>query len=105
MYNFIPPPLSKVLWSWLREWQNTKKMTDEDLAAAMKLNIRTLKSYDVSAHTLTLEKLDNLVSTLGAEPVLYVFNKYVEYVKYLKNRSTEIDLLGPYFPQLYHLDY
>jgi ribosome-binding protein aMBF1 (putative translation factor) len=72
MGYFDPPPLSKAAWIWLREWQQEKGMSDKELASAMKLNIKTLKSYDVSAHTLTIEKLDNLVAYIGIEPLTYI---------------------------------
>ena len=62
-------------------------------------NIKTVKSYDTSAHTLTIEKLDNLVATVGVEPIVYVFGKYVEYIKFLNGKATVVDLIGPYYPQ------
>ena len=98
MGYFDPPPLSKAAWSWLREWQHNKGISDKDFAAGLKLNIKTLGSYDISAHTLTLEKLDNLVATVGVEPVVYIFNKYIECVNLLNN-ITAVDLLRPYYPQ------
>lgn len=81
MSYFNPPPLSKVVWMWLREWQRENGLSDEDLAAALKLNINTLKSYDISAHTLTIEKIDNLVATVGIEPLSYVILKFYECVE------------------------
>ena len=55
--NFIKhPQLSKDLWLAIRAWQKAVGMTDEVLAACLKVNVRTLKSYDISAHGLTLEK-------------------------------------------------
>ena len=100
MYNVKHPPLSKGVWIWLREWQHEKGISDKELASAMKLNITTLSSYDISAHTLTLEKLDNLVATVGVEPVVYIFNKYVECISLLNGNTAAVDLLRPYYPQL-----
>lgn len=99
MGYFDPPPLSKALWIWLREWQHEKGMSDEDLAAAMKLNIKTLKSYDVSAHTLTIEKIDNLVTKVGTEPLLYVVKKYAECNANLRNLSSYDTSSGTHYPQ------
>lgn len=99
MGYFDPPPLSKGAWNWLREWQHEKGISDEELASAMKLNIRTLRSYDISAHTLTLEKLDNLVATVGVEPVVYILNKYAKCISLLNGNTATVDLLRPYYPQ------
>jgi hypothetical protein len=80
MNNFNHPALSKNLWSLIRKWQQIKRMSDEDLAACLKVNNRTLKSFDISAHGLTLEKLDNLVTTYGEEPLMYAFTQYLNYI-------------------------
>lgn len=74
------PPLSKDLWLAIRAWQKLVGMSDEDLAACLKVNIRTLKSFDISAHGLTLEKLDNLATTYGEEPLMYAFTQYLNYI-------------------------
>ncbi len=74
------PPLSKNLWLAIRAWQKLVGMSDEALAACLKVNVRTLKSYDISAHGLTLEKLDNLACTYGEEPLVYAFNQYLNYI-------------------------
>ncbi len=55
-------------------------MSDEDLSACLKVNVRTLKSYDISAHGLALEKLDNLATTYGEEPLMYAFTQYLNYI-------------------------
>ena len=79
--NYIKhPPLSKNFWLAIRAWQKAIGMSDEVLAACLKVNVRTLKSYDISAHGLTLEKLDNLASTYGEEPLVYVFTEYLNYI-------------------------
>ena len=79
--NYIKhPPLSKNLWLAIRAWQKLVGMSDETLAACLKVNVRTLKSYDILAHGLTLEKLDNLASTYGEEPLVYVFTQYLNYI-------------------------
>lgn len=87
MGYFDPPPLSKVLWIWLREWQHEKGMSDENLAAALKLKIDTVESYDISAHSLTVEKIDNLIATVGIEPLVYVVIKYIKCVECLAELS------------------
>ena len=99
MYNVKPPSLSKAVWSWLREWQHSKGISDKDFAAGLKLNIKTIESYDTSAHTLTIEKLDNLVATVGVEPIVYVLGKYVEYIMFLNGKAIVVDMIGQYFPQ------
>ena len=87
MGYFDPPPLSKAVWILLREWQHKKGFSDENLAAALKLNINTLKSYDISAHSLTVEKIDNLIATVGIEPLEYVTIKYFECIRGLTELS------------------
>ena len=87
------PPLSKNLWLAIREWQKSVGMSDEDLAACLKVNVRTLKSYDISAHGLTLEKLDNLACTYGEEPLVYAFNQYLNYI------SNQIKVQSNIYPQ------
>lgn len=99
MGYFDPPPLSKAAWIWLREWQQEKGMSDKELASAMKLNIKTLKSYDVSAHTLTIEKLDNLVAYIGIEPLTYIAKKYAESIANLRNLSFFRSPEETHFPQ------
>lgn len=89
MNNFNHPALSKNLWGLIREWQHIKGMSNEELAACLKVNTRTLKSFDVSAHGLTLEKLDNLATTAGDEVLVYIFNKYTNYIAYLIKISND----------------
>lgn len=74
------PPLSKNLWFAIRAWQKAVGMSDEDLSACLKDNIRTLKMLDISAHGLTLEKIDNLATTYGEEPLMYAFTQYLNYI-------------------------
>lgn len=90
------PPLSKNLWLAIREWQKSVGMSDEDLAACLKVNVRTLKSYDISAHGLTLEKLDNLASTYGEEPLVYVFTQYLNYISNLSKVQSHINSQATY---------
>ena len=73
-------PLSMLLWFFIREWQIVAKVTDEELAGFLKVNVRTLKSYDISAHGLTLAKLDNLACTAGEYPIKYIMSKYLNYI-------------------------
>lgn len=82
-------PISILLWIWIREWQKDAKVTDEELAGLLKVNVRTLKSYDISAHGLTLEKLDNLACTAGEYPIKYIMSKYLHYTVYTDNSQTQ----------------
>lgn len=68
-------PFPKLFWIWIRQWQKENGISDEDLAATFSVNIRTLKSYDVSAHGLTLDKIDNFISAFGPEAFLYVISR------------------------------
>lgn len=90
------PPLSKNLWLAIRAWQKLVGMSDETLAACLKVNVRTLKSYDNSAHGLTLEKLDNLASTYGEEPLVYAFNQYSSYISNPSNVQSYINPQATY---------
>ena len=99
MYSNNPPPLSKAGWIWLREWQHKKGISDEDFAAYLKLHINTLGSYDISAHTLTIEKLDNLIATVGEEPIVYVINKYIECIANLRRFQAYVNHMNSYNPQ------
>jgi len=95
--NYIKhPPLSKDLWLAIRAWQKLVGMSDETLAACLKVNVRTLKSYDISAHGLTLEKLDNLASTYGEEPLVYAFNQYLSYISNPSNVKSYINPQATY---------
>lgn len=99
MGYFDLPPLSKAVWFWLREWQHEKGMSDKELASAMKLNIKTLSSYDISAHTLTIEKLDNLVAYIGMEPLIYIAKKYEECIANLRKLSSFSPPGETHYPQ------
>lgn len=66
--------------------QNPTPMEDEDLFDAY---VRTLKSYDISAHRLTLEKLDSLACTVGEYPIKYIMSKYLNYTAYIDNTQTQ----------------
>lgn len=99
MYSINPPPLSKAGWIWLREWQHKKGISDEDFASGLKIHINTLKSYDNSAHTLTIEKIDNLVATVGEEPIVYVFKKYMECIANLRGSQAYTNPMNSYNPQ------
>lgn len=82
-------PLSMLLWIWIREWQKEANVTNEELAGFLKVNVRTLKSYDISAHRLTLEKLDSLACTVGEYPIKYIMSKYLNYTAYIDNTQTQ----------------
>lgn len=50
------------VWSNIRGWQKNNSVSEARLAADLRVNERTLKEYDKSAHNLTLEKIDNLLT-------------------------------------------
>ena len=76
MYNLIKRiQLSRMLWIWIREWQASANVSDKELAGLLKVSLRTLKSYDISAHSITLEKIDNFINTAGESPLKYILNK------------------------------
>ena len=56
----IKVPLHQEIWLNIRIWAKGNKISDAELASLLRVNIRTLSSYDISAHTLTLDKLSNL---------------------------------------------
>lgn len=64
-----------MLWTWIREWQASANVSDKELAGLFKVSLRTLKSYDISAHSITLEKIDNFINTAGESPLKYILNK------------------------------
>ncbi len=68
-------PFPKFFWICMRQWQKENNISDEDLAATFSVSIRTLKTYDVSAHGLTLDKIDNFISAFGPEAFLYVITR------------------------------
>ncbi|WP_019679410.1 hypothetical protein [Ruminococcus flavefaciens] len=71
------------MWTKIREWQKCYNVSDNKLAADLRVSERTLKEYDKSAHSLTLEKVDNL---LVAERISLNEILYAElYAKYCKN--------------------
>lgn len=56
----IKVPLHQEIWLNIRKWAKIHKISDAELASLLRVNIRTLSYYDISAHTLTLDKLSNL---------------------------------------------
>lgn len=50
------------IWSNIRICQKKNSISETQLAADLRVNQRTLKEYDKSAHNLTLEKIDNLLT-------------------------------------------
>ncbi len=76
MYNLIKRiQLSRMLWTWIREWQASANVSDKELAGLLKVSLRTLKSYDISAHSITLEIIDNFINTAGESSLKYILNK------------------------------
>ncbi|MBQ8012647.1 MAG: hypothetical protein IJ265_13940 [Oscillospiraceae bacterium] len=59
--------LYKRIWCKIRYWQNLRDVTDTELALYLQVGERTLREYDKSAWHITLEKIDNLLSTIGME--------------------------------------
>ncbi len=53
-------PLFQVIWQNIRKWARENKISDDTLAVYLRVNVRTLATYDITAHALTLEKLSNL---------------------------------------------
>ena len=50
------------IWSNIRIWQKKNSISETQLAADLRVDERTLKEYDKSAHNLTLAKIDNLLT-------------------------------------------
>lgn len=76
MYNLTKRiQLSRMLWTWIREWQANANLSDKDLAGLLKVSLRTLKSYDISTHSITLEKIDNYINTASETPLKFILNK------------------------------
>lgn len=51
----------KKIWCKIRYWQNLKDISDSELAAYLQVCERTLRDYDKSARSITLEKIDNFL--------------------------------------------
>ncbi len=51
----------KKIWCKIRYWQSLKDVSDSELAAYLQVCERTLRDYDKSARTITLEKIDNFL--------------------------------------------
>lgn len=57
----------KKIWCKIRYWQNLKDVSDTELAAYMKVCVRTLRDYDKDAGNITLEKIDNFLAVNSME--------------------------------------
>ena len=55
--------LYKHIWCKIRYWQSLKDVTDAELASYLQVCERTIRDYDHSARCLTLEKVDNFLTT------------------------------------------
>ena len=53
-------PIYQKIWRNIREWAMRENISEAGLASLLGVDLRTLSSYDESAHNLTLEKLTNL---------------------------------------------
>ena len=62
---YVRTPLYTDIWAKIRKWQNKHNVSDAQLAADLRVTEKTLKVYDKSAHHLTLEKIDNLLTAEG----------------------------------------
>lgn len=63
--TYARTPLYTDIWAKIRKWQNKHNVSDAQLAADLRVTEKTLKVYDKSAHHLTLEKVDNLLTAEG----------------------------------------
>lgn len=48
------------IWHNIREWTMRENISEAGLASLLGIDLRTLSSYDESAHNLTLKKITNL---------------------------------------------
>lgn len=62
---YVRTPLYTDIWTRIRKWQNKHGVSEAQLAADLRVTEKTLKVYDKSAHHLTLEKIDNLLTAEG----------------------------------------
>ena len=92
-------PYSKFYWYWLRQWQKKVNLSDVDLAACLKVGMKTLKTYDETPHSFNLDKLDNLVSAFGTEPLIYITENAVVAYNNTRNYSESHYSEAPYTPQ------
>lgn len=51
-------PLYRVLWCKIRYFQQLHEISDEGLANALGVHVRTLREYDKNAENVTIGKLD-----------------------------------------------
>ena len=63
--TYARTPFYTDIWTKIRKWQNKHDVSDAQLAADLRVTEKTLKVYDKSAHHLTLEKIDNLLTAEG----------------------------------------
>ncbi len=59
---YVRMPLYTDIWTRISKWQNKHGVSNAQLAADLRVTEKTLKIYDKSAHHLTLEKIDNLLT-------------------------------------------
>ena len=58
-------PLHRRIWCKIRFWQKLYDIDDETLARYLMLSARTLREYDSDAGNLSLERLENFLSSTG----------------------------------------
>ncbi|MCR4638489.1 MAG: helix-turn-helix domain-containing protein [Ruminococcus sp.] len=62
MKNKVNIPIYDRLWYAIRKWQRATGTTASELARILGISERTLRDYDKSARTMTLEKLTNFIN-------------------------------------------
>ena len=60
-------PLYKKVWCKVRYWQGLCDISDNELAAQLRVSPRTLHEYDKNARNVTLEKIDLFLRTNGLD--------------------------------------
>ena len=57
--------LHRRIWCKIRFWQKLNEIDDETLARYLMLSVRTLREYDSDTGKLSLERLENFLSSTG----------------------------------------
>ena len=58
-------PIYDLLWISIRKWQRDTGTSNTELARILSISQRTLRDYDKSARTMSLEKLSNFLEIIG----------------------------------------
>ena len=66
-------PLYRVLWCKIRYFQQLNEISDEALANALGVHVRTLKEYDKTAENVTFGRLDSFlyINNLSLDDLLH----------------------------------